>query len=49
MLDLLAPLKRQSLIVQSDGNDNHGTLHEVLSTLDILMTKLEDYKKQQKF
>jgi hypothetical protein len=49
LLDLLAPLKRQSVAVQADGIDNHGHLFEALSTLDLLITKLEDLKRKHQY
>jgi hypothetical protein len=48
LLDLLAPLRRQSLLVQHNLS-GHGTMHEALSTLDLLMTKLEDFRRQHEY
>lgn len=45
LLHLLKPLKRMSLNVQSTALDGeHGALHEGLTTLDHLLTSLEDLK-----
>nr|OQO32517.1 hypothetical protein B0A51_00926 [Rachicladosporium sp. CCFEE 5018] len=44
LLDLLAPLKRQSILVQHNRS-GYGALHEALSTLDLLMTKLEVFRR----
>jgi len=47
---LLAPMKKMSLLLQSDfGQSAHGSLYQSLQAVDWLMTKLEDYKRQQQY
>ena len=47
--DLLVPLRSQSLLVQSDfGTSKHGALYDALGTIDFLMTKLENSKKEDR-
>lgn len=47
---LLAPMKKMSLLLQSDfGQSTHGSLYQSLQAVDWLMTKLEDYKRQQQY
>ncbi|TKA54703.1 hypothetical protein B0A49_13065 [Cryomyces minteri] len=49
LLALLKPLKMESKHVQSDPYDcQHGTLHEALTSIDFLMSKLESFKEQHK-
>lgn len=47
--DLLIPLRSQSLLVQSEfGTSKHGALYDALGTIDFLMTKLENLKKEHR-
>nr|OQO23216.1 hypothetical protein B0A51_14959 [Rachicladosporium sp. CCFEE 5018] len=34
---------------EADGNNTHSTLHQALTTLDLPLLELEDYKKQQQY
>jgi hypothetical protein len=48
VLELLKPLKKMSLLVQSDYRQGtHGTLWEALATTDYLMSLVEDARDYQ--
>lgn len=51
VMDLLKPLKQQSFFVQADGGSEvtHGSLHEAFTSIDYLLTKLEEAKRQHHY